>query len=334
MIGYQTISLSYDPDGLFIFPLTVWITEMRTQNLFGMDFCQKQVSGILFDLPGIEIKNPPKSICYSSFHQNKSYPYLSQILTIRTPYTMCIDAKSARCWKYSPVDTHTHFPLGSTFQSNRNAMATGLSFLNTLCTRSERNLPILKEHNKNHQTTLPKGRIGFSSLDVVDRDEPKYQIRSPYELTTAIISTDERYNDCSLLHSTVPAQGGANFYRSSMISKIRSSNNLFQLDIVSLLTLEWAKRLRTSYLTESLVLDQHAAKRDCSWDKSTNCGIQQDNVISTTSWLKKSFVINPSYRLSTLSKTLEEMKMHPSTNGASTIAISKLVCGLDQMNWQ
>ena len=88
MIGYATITFSYDPDGQFIFPLTVWITEMRTQNLPGMDFCQRQVSGIHFDLPGIEIKNPLKSICFGSFHQNKSYPHLSQILTIRTPYTM------------------------------------------------------------------------------------------------------------------------------------------------------------------------------------------------------------------------------------------------------
>ena len=62
------------------------------------------------------------------------------------------------------------------------------------------------ENNKNHQMTLPKGRIEFPSLDVVDRDEPKKQIRSPFELTNAIISTDEQYNDCSLLHSTVPAQ--------------------------------------------------------------------------------------------------------------------------------
>ena len=71
-------------------------------------------------------------------------------------------------------------PPGSTFQPNRTAVATGLSFVNTLCTRFECNLPILMENNKNHQITLPKGRIGFSSLDVVDRDEPKYQIRSPY----------------------------------------------------------------------------------------------------------------------------------------------------------
>ena len=179
---------------------------MRTQNLLGMDFCQRQVSGIHFDLPGIEIQNPPKSICYGSFHQNKSHPHLSQILTIRTPYTMCIEAKSARYWKYLPVESHTHFPPGSMFQPNRNAVSTGLSFINTLCTRSESNLPFLMENNKNHQIRLPKGRIGFSSLDVVDRDEPKYQIRSHYELTNAINSTDERYIDCYLLHSTFPAQ--------------------------------------------------------------------------------------------------------------------------------
>ena len=61
------------------------------------------------------------------------------------------------------------------------------------------------ENNKNHKITLPKGRIGFSSLDVSDKDEPKYQIRDPYELTNAILSTNEQYNDC-FLHSTIPSQ--------------------------------------------------------------------------------------------------------------------------------
>ena len=168
MIGYATITFNYNPDGQFIFPLTKWITEMRTQNLHGMDSCQKQISVIHFDLPGIKIENPPKSYCYNSFHQNKSYPHLSQILTIKTPYTMCIEARSARCWKNSPVETHTHFPPGSMFQPNRNAVSTRLSFLSTLCTQFDFNLPILMEINKNHQITLPKGRIGFSSLDVVD----------------------------------------------------------------------------------------------------------------------------------------------------------------------
>ena len=211
MIGCATITFSYGPEGQFIIPLTVWITKMRTQNFLGMDFRQKQVSGIRFDLPGIEKKKLPKSVCYSSFHRNKSYPHLLYTWTVRTPYTMCFDAKNGHCLKYSPTDIHIHFPPGSTFQPNRNAVATGLYFINTLCTRSERSLPTLMENNKNHQITLPKGRIGFSSLNVIDQDEPKYQIRSPYELTNAINSTDERYNDCFLLHSTVPAQSSDEF---------------------------------------------------------------------------------------------------------------------------
>ena len=75
----------------------------------------------------------------------------------------------------------------------------------------KKNLPILIEINKNHQIMLPRGRIGFSSLDVVDRQETKYQIRSPFELTNAIIATDERYNDCFFLQSTIPAQCGDEF---------------------------------------------------------------------------------------------------------------------------
>ena len=62
------------------------------------------------------------------------------------------------------------------------------------------------ENNKNHQITLPKGRIGFSSLDVSDKDEPKRQIPDPHELTNAMLSTNEQYNDYFLLHLTIPSQ--------------------------------------------------------------------------------------------------------------------------------
>ena len=332
MIGYATITFSYDPDGQFIFPLTVWITEMRTQNLLGMDFCQKQVSGIHFDLPGIEIKNPPKSVCFGSFHQNKSYPHLSQILTIRTPYTMYIDAKSARCWKYSPIDTHIHFPPGSTFQPNRTAVATGLSFINTLCTRSECNLPILMENNKNHQITLPKGRIGFSSLDVVDRDEPKYQIRSPYELTNAIISSDERYNDCFLLHSTVPAQNSDDSLQiiygteDSILQQPNSIGHCISADArMSKGFADFLSHripgLRSTCRKAKLFMGQVFP----FWDSTGKRYIY--NLVT-----KERYCDKPN--LSTLSKTLEAMKTHASTNGVSTIAIPKLGCGLDQMNWQ
>ena len=47
-----------------------------------------------------------------------------------------------------------------------------------------------------------------SSLDVLDREEPKFQIRSYYEIPNAIIATYKRYNDCCFLHSTIPALSG------------------------------------------------------------------------------------------------------------------------------
>ena len=206
MIGYATMEFSYDPNGEYTFPLTVWITEMRTKNLLEMEFCQNQASGIHFDLPGIELRQPPKTFCCGSLHQNKTFPYVSRNLTVQIPYTMLVDAKSVRCWKYSPEDPKSLFPPGSTFQPNREAVATGLVFVNVICTQPEPTLPILIENNKNHQITLPKGRIGFSSLDVADKEERKYQIRKPYELTNAIIQTDDKYDDCFLLHSTIPAQ--------------------------------------------------------------------------------------------------------------------------------
>ena len=85
-------------------------------------------------------------------------------------------------------------------------MSTGLVFVNIICTQPEPTFRILIENNKNHQITLPKGRIGFSSLDLLDKKEPKYHIRNPHELTNAKKITDKKYIDCFRLHSTVPAQ--------------------------------------------------------------------------------------------------------------------------------
>ena len=86
-----------------------------------------------------------------------------------------------------------------------------------------------------------------------------------------------------------------NFSRVSMVLKIQPSNNLIQLDIAYPRTPEWVKYLPIFYPTEFLVLDQHAAKQDFLWDKPTPFGIQQQNAISTTGWLKKGFAINRIY---------------------------------------
>ena len=228
--------------------------------------------------------------------------------------------------------SYIYFPPGSTFQPNRNAVATGLYFVNTLCTRSEHNLPILIENNQNHQITLPKGQIRFSSLDVVDRVEPKYQIRSHYELTNAIISTDERYNHCFLLHSTVPAQSSDKFLQiiygtdDSILQKPNPIGHCISPDA----------RMSKGFAD---FLSHRIPGLRSTCRKARLC-MGQVNPFSDST--EKRYIYNlvteerfcDKPNLSTLSKTLEAMKIHASVNGVSTFAIPKLGCALDQKNWR
>ena len=197
-------------------------------------------------------------------------------------------------------------------------MATGLSFINTLCTRSESNLPILIENNKNDQKTLPKGQIGFCFLDVVDRDEPKYQIRCPYELTNAIISTDERYNNCFVLHSTVPAQSSDDFlkiiygtedsvlHQANSITYCISADARMSKGFADFLS-HRVPGLRSTCRKARLFMGQVYP----FWDATGKRYIY--NLVT-----KERFCDKPN--LSTLSKTIEAMKIHASMNGI-TIAI-------------
>ena len=224
---------------------------------------------------------------------------------------------------------YRHFPPVSKFQPNRNAVATVLSFINTLCRRSEKNLPILMENDKNHQITLPKGRIDSSSHDVANRDKPKYQIRIPYELTNAIISTDEQYNDCFPLHSTNLAQSSDEFLKvifeteDSILDQTNSIGHCISAD--ARMSKGFADFL--SHRIPGLRSTCRKARLSMGqvypfWDSTGKRYIY--NLVT-----KETFCDKPNR--STLSKTLEAMKIHASMNGVSTIAIPKFGGGLDQM---
>ena len=129
MIGYATIESSYDPNGEYSFPQTVWFTEMKTQNLLGMDFCENQASRNHFNLPGIELRQPPKTFCYWTSPPKQNFSLHFPDSNSPVTYTMHVDAKSTRCWKYPPGDPKSLFPPGSTFQPNREAVSTGLCLL-------------------------------------------------------------------------------------------------------------------------------------------------------------------------------------------------------------
>ena len=188
------------------------------------------------------------------------------------------------------------------------------------------------EDNKNHQITLPRGRIGFSSLDVVDPDEPKYQIRSPYELTNAIICTDERYNDCFLLHSTVPPQAIGKLLQIiygaevSILQQLNSIGHCISADArMSKGFADFLSHrilgLRSTCRKARLFMGQVYPFWD-STGKRYICNLV----------IKKRFCDKPN--LSTLSKTLEALKIRSSMNGVSTIAVRKLGGGLIQKHRQ
>ena len=188
------------------------------------------------------------------------------------------------------------------------------------------------ENNKNDQITLPKGRIGFSSLEVLDQEEPKYKIRSPYELTNAIIATDERYNDCFLLHSTIPAQSSDEFLQivyGTETSIIQQPNSIGHCNSAD------AKMRRgfADFLSHHISDLRPTCKKARLlkgqvfpfWDSLNRRYIY--NIVT-----KDKFSDKPG--LPTLLSTLEAMKSHASMYGISTVAIPQIGCGLDKMNWQ
>ena len=245
---------------------------------------------------------------------------------------MHIEAESARCSKYSPEEPHDHFHPGSTFHPNPKAVATGLSFVKVLCTQSESKPTKLMEINKNHQITWPKGRIDFSSLDVSDKFEPKYQIRDPYALTNAILSTNEQYNDCFLLHSTILFQLPNEFLQvvygneNSILEQLNSIGHCIPADAqmcesFAQFLSKRVPRLRRTCRRANLVKDQVFP----SWDSSSRRYIY--NLVPKAKRSDKP-------DLQTLARTLQNMQAHATMHGVSTIAIPKIGCGLDQMNWQ
>ena len=86
------------------------------------------------------------------------------------------------------------------------------------------------ENNKKHQMTLPNGRIRFSSLDVNDKKEPKYQTRNPYELANAIITTVQRLLFCT---PKFPHNLQMIVYKQFTVPKIQQCSNHTPLNIAS-----------------------------------------------------------------------------------------------------
>ena len=179
---------------------------------------------------------------------------------------------------------------------------------------------------------MPKGRIGFCSLDVSDKDVPKHQIRDPHELTNAILSTNDQNNDCFLLHSTIPSHLPDEFLQinygneNSILEQPNSIGHCIFADAqmskgFAQFLSERVPRLKRTCKRAHLLKDQVFPFRDSSSRRYIY------NLVT-----KEKYSDEPD--LQTLATTLQNMQAHATMHGVSTIAIPKIGCGLDQMNWQ
>ena len=76
-----------------------------------------------------------------------------------------------------------------------------MCFINTICTKKEKHIPLLIENHKNHQITLNKGIIGFTICDITNNAQ-KYSIRDCNEFTYSVINRSEELDSCFMLNTT------------------------------------------------------------------------------------------------------------------------------------
>ena len=298
----------------------------------GIEFYRKYISKLHFDLPAIELKDSPNTICYGSLSATKPYPFLSLISTIRTPHPICIDAKTSRVWKYRPNDDTQYFLQGTTFVPHRNSVKTGIDFVNVLYTQAENHLLILMENKRNHQITINKGVLGYSSLDIIEQEAPKYQIRDHVKMVNSILAENYQYNKCFLLHSTVPHEPDA---KNNILIQNGNSETIFETKFAIAHCISADAKMSKGF-AETICTRISGLQEFCRkskpfvgsvipfWDDESNRFIY--NLVTKNKFYEKPTLKN-------LGTTLENMKGFALLNNLDTITMPKIGSGLDQLPW-
>ena len=248
------------------------------------------------------------------------------------PHQNHIDAKTSRVWKYSSEDKSKNFPPGTTFVHHRQSVKSGLDFVNGLCAQSENYLPTLMENNRNHQITLNKGVIGYSSLDISDRDRPKYQMRDCVQMVNSILTENDQYNESFLLYSTVPCEP-------DLQDKIQILNGndetIFQANTAIAHCIS-ADAKMSKGLAETNCRRVNGLQEQCRrakatvgsalpyWDPDSNNFIY--NLVTKSKFFEKPTLDN-------LRISLENMRGHALLNNITTISMPRIGCGLDKLQW-
>ena len=186
------------------------------------------------------------------------------------------------------------------------------------------------ENNRNHQITLNKGVIGYSPLDISDYDRPKYQIKDCIQMVNSILTENDQYNECFLLHCTVPCEP-------DMQDKIQILNDetIIQANTAIAHCISADAKMSKGF-AETICRRVNGLQKFCRkaktnvgsalpyWHPESNNFIY--NLVTKSKFFKKPTLDNP--RIS-----LENMRGHDLLNNTTTISLPKIGCGLDKLQW-
>ena len=101
MIGYTILTSYFDTDEKYKADHRVWITEEKTSNLLGVDFCHTFLKALYFDIPAVELKTSDKGVLsYGSLNNEKAYPQVSKLNAVIIHQPLYIPPKSTFFYKH------------------------------------------------------------------------------------------------------------------------------------------------------------------------------------------------------------------------------------------
>ena len=101
MFGHTCIQSCFDTDGKYPSNHKVWITEEKTANLLGVDFCHLFLKAHYFDIPAVELKSKEGVISYGLMNKDKEYPNVSNFVSNNLKEPLFNPARSTYLYKHS-----------------------------------------------------------------------------------------------------------------------------------------------------------------------------------------------------------------------------------------
>ena len=219
-----------------------------------------------------------------------------------------------------------------------------MCFINTICTKNEKQIPLLIENHKNHQVTLNKGIIGFTICDITNNTQ-KYSIRDCNEFTYSVINKCEELDSCFMLNTTTNTISESTDLTAECIRYINfDEHSIFDANMPIIHTISRDLVLDKGF-TASLIKRYPNLKRNIlQYFKSIGSENKVDHELIhfqdeysqqiIYSLVMKEYYNSPPYEASKTCSVFCELQKTLMLDGIRCIAMPKIACGGDPRLWK